>query len=92
MPFDKEEFMSRIRAMSPEEHKLAVNRVIKAIFEPIEEEDPREDIDRMTDEEVTAYLVAEGFDVDGLHERLNQRIAEIQARLPAPQPSVEEGR
>lgn len=65
-----------------------VQRLIKAIFaEPTEEEleacaaEVEKEIDAMTDEEVTAYLIAEGFDIDELHRKFKERIDKLKADL-----------
>jgi len=76
----KEDLLARLRAMTPEERKAATTRVLHAIFSaPVEE--PEEDIDNMTPEQVTEYLRSHGYNVEELHQRLNQRVEEINRRF-----------
>jgi hypothetical protein len=52
-------------------------RLLHALMEPIDEPD----IESMTDEEVEAHLVAEGFDIEELDRKLQERLAEIRERF-----------
>lgn len=60
-------------ASNTEDGKL--ERLAEAIEDP--------DIESMTDEEVSAYPIAEGFDLDDLHRKFEVRMFTIQAKLLA---------
>lgn len=68
----KEGLLERIKAMSPEEQKLAVDRLFRALREPIDEPD----IDSMTNEQVHQYLLDNGFTEKSL-----ERLTEESSRL-----------
>ncbi len=64
--------------------ELTAKQKLENLFRALDEIDEDEiDIESMTDEEVDAYLIAEGVDLDKLKERFDKFLADLKAgKLP----------
>lgn len=74
---DHQLFLEQFRRINS---TVALQNLLKALAEPIEDDDDWDEFEKMTPEEVDARLRAEGIDPDELSRKLDIRLAEIKAK------------